>query len=92
MRISHAKLLESTLSTLEDEQALNTLRAEYWDQTIGTLELLRETGTELCFFSCRLFRLFAPSSELFVEENSEGRWKTWKEFNQEFEEYTQLRS
>ena len=47
------------------------------------LVLLAEIAEELRYFSCELFREFAPKHELSLPDNSNERWTDWDDFNAE---------
>lgn len=63
------------------------LREEYWQQLRVSLTEMQTTARELCLFSCKIFLALAPQNELALGENSNRRWKSWKDFQEEKRKY-----
>lgn len=82
--VTYQRLLEAAAKCCEpNSEVEKRLKEEYWQQLRVSLDQMRETGRELCLFACRLFRAIAPTNELELEENSDGRWKEWADFEKE---------
>ncbi|HWA98037.1 MAG TPA: hypothetical protein VG713_06070 [Pirellulales bacterium] len=86
----YQKLLETAAACLDrrdDVVSLRELKLEYWEQLRAGLLAMQETGKDLCFFACQLFRHLGKFNEPLLAKYSAQRWTSWSEFDAEVRRY-----